>query len=509
MQSASTFSNTVIVLTEGAVKERIKDTQMKDYYEVNLIGMYIIVKTLQGLTLMWDQKTSVTVQLEAQFQGKVCGMCGNFDGMVSNDFTSRYQSLETSEVAFGNSWQVDSSCPGSTIMNPCSSNPFRQAWAQKHCSIIKSPTFASCHSKVNPVQFFEACVSDTCSCDTGGDCQCLCTAIAAYSSTCREAGICINWRSPEVCPVFCDFYNYDGHCTWHYKPCGDPCLRTCKNPQGNCDNHTNHLEGCYPRCSTVNPYYDEDQLKCVSALNCTSCQLGEKLCTEDLKDCLCCYNGKTFKLHEEVYNITDGLSCTAGICGLHGNIIHASVPCGTVPTALPYGTQNAAFSSSTKTTTTSSAPMNTTHVENSTSSATVNITMFVKPASPIATTTVTSAATPTHADTSGSSTTVLSTQPAINCYIVNHQEIIKHNNCTSTYLISIPSCEGHCGTSSIYSHETGTMTHKCSCCHETKTRSAEVDLLCVGGSSITYRYVYVEECSCTETECQANQSTIP
>ncbi|XP_078538909.1 mucin-5B-like [Lissotriton helveticus] len=582
------LQNTVIVLTEGVVKERIKDPQIKDIYQVNLLGMYIIVKTLHGLTLMWDQKTTVIVQLAAEFQGKVCGMCGNFDRMVSNDFKSRYQSLETSELAFGNSWQVDSFCPGSTILDPCSNNPFRQAWAQKQCSIIKSPMFASCHAKVNPVQYFEACVTDTCSCNSGGDCQCLCTAIAAYSSTCREVGICINWRSPEVCPVFCDFYNHDGHCMWHYKPCGDPCLRTCRNPQGKCDKHTNHLEGCYPHCSTENPYYD-DQLKCVSALNCTSCQLSEKLCTEDLKDCLCCYNGRTFKLHEEVYNITDGVSCTNGICGLDGNIIYASVPCSTVPTNFPSGTRNATISISTETTTMTSSTYTTlvvtsktsatehidsevpittfvrpasslkitmmtsattsTQAETSGSSAGVQITTFVSPAIYLKTTMVTSATTSTQAETSGSSaavkkqripgasvlrrvpikksnaTTTLpplyefeastieqtstGTQPATNCYIVNHQEIVEHNNCTSTYMISVPFCEGQCGTSSMYSHEAGAMRHKCFCCLETETRSAEVDLLCLDGSSLKYSYVYVEECSCTETQCQAFQPTLP
>ena len=33
----------------------------------------------------------------------------------------------------------------------------------------------------------------------GGDCECLCTAIAAYARACNEAGLCIPWRSNELC----------------------------------------------------------------------------------------------------------------------------------------------------------------------------------------------------------------------------------------------------------------------------------------------------------------------
>ena len=42
-------------------------------------------------------------------------------------------------------------------------------------------------------------MSDACACDSGGDCECFCTAVAAYAQACREAGVCVSWRSPDVC----------------------------------------------------------------------------------------------------------------------------------------------------------------------------------------------------------------------------------------------------------------------------------------------------------------------
>ena len=36
-------------------------------------------------------------------------------------------------------------------------------------------------------------------CDTGGDCECLCTSIANFAAACAHFGICVSWRSQNVC----------------------------------------------------------------------------------------------------------------------------------------------------------------------------------------------------------------------------------------------------------------------------------------------------------------------
>lgn len=43
--------------------------------------------------------------------------------------------------------------------------------------------------------------------------------------------------------LFCDYYNPDGECEWHYAPCGKPCMKTCRNPSGKCYNKLPPLEG--------------------------------------------------------------------------------------------------------------------------------------------------------------------------------------------------------------------------------------------------------------------------
>ncbi|KAM4723115.1 mucin-5B-like [Rhinophrynus dorsalis] len=265
------LKNTTIELFEGRVKETSRDNMIDPSYMIEVVGLFIVLKTNHGLTFMWDQKTTAIVQLSRSFEQHVCGLCGNFDGKASNDFTSSWRSLEENENVFADSWKVRQGCYSGARTEPCLENPSKYPWAQKHCSIIKSDVFTSCHEKIDPVAYYDACVSDACSCTDGGGCECLCTSIAAYSAACRKSNICIAWRTPEICPLFCDYYNKDGHCEWHYKPCGVPCMVTCKNPSGKCDSETQQLEGCYPECSTHRPYFDEDTKLCVPALNCTTC----------------------------------------------------------------------------------------------------------------------------------------------------------------------------------------------------------------------------------------------
>ncbi|KFO96722.1 hypothetical protein N300_06466, partial [Calypte anna] len=177
-------------------------------YTVRYMGMYLVIETTSGLILMWDKKTSIFIKLSPDFKGQVCGLCGNYDGNGINDFTTRSQSVVENVLEFGNSWKVSSTCPDAySIQEPCSTNPYRKSWSERQCSIINSNVFAACHSQVEPAQYYQACVTDACACDTGGDCDCFCTAVAAYAQACNEVGVCIAWRTPTICPLFCDYYN--------------------------------------------------------------------------------------------------------------------------------------------------------------------------------------------------------------------------------------------------------------------------------------------------------------
>nr|XP_028561325.1 mucin-5B-like [Podarcis muralis] len=328
-------------------------------YKIRYMGMYLVIEANNGLILLWDKKTSVFIKLRDDFKGQVCGLCGNYDGNGMNDFTTRSQSVVSDVLEFGNSWKVSPTCPeAKCTKDPCFKNPYRKSWAQKQCSIINSKAFAACHSQVEPTRYYEACVTDSCACDTGGDCECFCTAVAAYAQACSEFGVCISWRTPSFCPMFCDYYNDERECEWHYKPCGAPCMKTCRNPSGRCHYQLPGLEGCYPHCPADRPYFNEDEMTCVdvcgcyddqgnyhplgktfdSRKTCQSCTCTSKgiECNYDAKACYCYYEGKTYIYKDVIYNTTDGLGwCMIATCDVNGTIHRELFRCGGTTTISP------------------------------------------------------------------------------------------------------------------------------------------------------------------------------
>ncbi|XP_032380519.1 mucin-2 [Etheostoma spectabile] len=288
-------------------------------YRIRKVGLYVVVESAIGLTVMWDGKTTVRIILEPQHSGEVCGLCGNFDGDGQNDFTTQGQLVVSNPLEFANSWKVSSECPDVEInADPCGARPNRLHWAQKMCSIIIGKTFKECHNKVAPLPFYDNCVRDSCACDSGGDCECFCSAVAAYAQACNEASVCVAWRTPEICPVFCDYYNSPDECKWHYNPCHKPCYKTCLNPEEKCSKPLPNLEGCYPVCPEDKPIFDEET----------------GMCVEECSGCF--YNNTRYEEDEVIYNVTDNLGmCYYAICK-NSTVIHENKPCSstTVPTTI-------------------------------------------------------------------------------------------------------------------------------------------------------------------------------
>ncbi|XP_024604822.1 mucin-5B [Neophocaena asiaeorientalis asiaeorientalis] len=352
------LENYELILHEGSHKVVQRGPGGDLPYKIRYMGIYLAVETRSGMVVSWDQKTSVFIRLHQEYKGRVCGLCGNFDDNALNDFTTRSQSVVGDVLEFGNSWKFSPSCPDAQApKDPCTANPYRRSWAQKQCSIINAVPFSACHSQVDSTRYYEACVSDACACDSGGDRECFCTAVAAYAQACREAGVCTSWRTPDICPLFCDYYNPQGECEWHYQPCGDPCLRTCRNPRGHCLMDLPGTEGCYPKCPPSKPFFNEDQMKCVAqcegcydedgnyydagtrvptAENCWSCDCTSRglQCTYSPAACTCTYEGRTYAYGDVIYNTTDGLgACLIAICRDNGTIVRKAEECpGTTPT---------------------------------------------------------------------------------------------------------------------------------------------------------------------------------
>nr|XP_023651520.1 mucin-2-like isoform X2 [Paramormyrops kingsleyae] len=347
------LGRTEVMLADGKYEVMDLEEGPAVMYRVRTVGLYLIVESSIGIAVLWDRKTSVRIILEPEHMGAVCGLCGDFDGNGMNDFKTQSQLPVSSSLEFANSWKVSPFCPDAGAdLDPCILNPNRHNWAKLQCSIIKGRTFEVCHEKVDPQPYFDNCVMDSCACDTGGDCECFCTAVASYAQACNEAGVCVAWRTPDICPVFCDYYNSPDECEWHYSPCHVPCYKTCLNQNGTCDSALPKLEGCYPRCPPETPIFDEKNQMCVE--RCDGCYINgtefspgddvptDELCTSCVCDgyenitCVqkpgcCVYNGTEYKDNDVIYDVSDNMGmCYLAIC-INETVIFTETPCSPAP----------------------------------------------------------------------------------------------------------------------------------------------------------------------------------
>ncbi|XP_044537742.1 otogelin [Gracilinanus agilis] len=172
------------------------------------VGFFTLVHfPHEHITLLWDQRTMVHVQMGPQWQGMLAGLCGNFDLKTVNEMRTPENLELTNPQEFGNSWAAMECSDSSDPRDPCSLNPLREPFAKKECSILLSEVFENCHPVVDVTWFYSNCLTDTCGCSRGGDCECLCTSLSAYAHQCCQHGVAIDWRSPRLCPYDCDYFN--------------------------------------------------------------------------------------------------------------------------------------------------------------------------------------------------------------------------------------------------------------------------------------------------------------
>uniref|UniRef100_UPI00398E3CE9 mucin-2-like isoform X14 n=1 Tax=Pristiophorus japonicus TaxID=55135 RepID=UPI00398E3CE9 len=287
------------ILMDGRVVRAEKSGQTQctdDSYSLHTVGLYLILTFSNGITVIWDKRTRLSITLDPRWKKKVCGLCGNFNDDVSDDLTTKGNSLVTSTVKFGSSWKSSLSCSDTLNQTfPCDRNPYCLAWAQRKCSIMKDAVFQKCHKKVDPTPYYDACVQEACACDMEGKYLGFCTAVAVYAEVCNKAGVCIDWRTPDLCPVYCDYYNKPDECSWHYHPCGTLTTKTCSDHYIG-KKFSAVLEGCYAKCPESAPYLDENKMKCVNLSECTCYHNGKILqpgkgTRNDCEECEC-KNGK-------------------------------------------------------------------------------------------------------------------------------------------------------------------------------------------------------------------------
>ncbi|GJQ84810.1 Hml [Trypoxylus dichotomus] len=228
-----------------------------------------------GVAVFWDKKTWVYVKVNDRWRKNIAGLCGNYNNLPEDDL-HLYDARSNDDplLAFIDIWRVNQQCePTKPNVNTCDAD--RRKWAETSCKVLIEPTFAPCHGTVPVDSYYEACVTDSCKCDLGGDCECLCTAISAYAQMCNNYGIPINWRTQDLCPIQCSKNT-------EYTSCMTTCPpKTCETIQRNatydCEEEVLCTEGCGPKVLPPGQVYSDqnyDRPVPVEACNQKRCKDG-------------------------------------------------------------------------------------------------------------------------------------------------------------------------------------------------------------------------------------------
>ncbi|XP_015484705.1 otogelin-like protein isoform X2 [Parus major] len=200
--------DTEIYFSEPSEKQTLGAQENKSNYQLWKAGYYTVIHfPEQDITILWDKKTMMHVKVGPRWKGKLAGLCGNFDKYTSNDLTTSNNMEVRNAQVFGDSWVLGQCKSPNETLRPCEVHQSKFPYAKKECSILYSDLFAPCRNVIDVTSFIKNCHTDTCNCNLGGDCECLCTSIAAYAHKCCQQGAVIHWRSPLLCAYDCEYYN--------------------------------------------------------------------------------------------------------------------------------------------------------------------------------------------------------------------------------------------------------------------------------------------------------------
>uniref|UniRef100_W5M7M8 IgGFc-binding protein-like n=1 Tax=Lepisosteus oculatus TaxID=7918 RepID=W5M7M8_LEPOC len=228
-------------------------------------GRSVIINTDFGLTVRYDWEHYLVVTVPGSLAGKLCGLCGNFNGRQDDDFATPSGSQAPDAVALGRSWRASGAAGDGLCWDDCNGqcrrceHSFIKRWeGELFCGLltrIVDGPFRLCHSVIDPKIYLDNCVFDVCMAD--GYHHYLCRVLEVYAEVCQRAGIVVyDWRTLAKCPARCPENS-------HYELCGSACPATCGSP----DAPSKCSAPCVETC-TCNPGFVLSRGRCVPQARC-------------------------------------------------------------------------------------------------------------------------------------------------------------------------------------------------------------------------------------------------
>ncbi len=125
-------------------------------------GHSVTLKTALGAKIIWDGDSYAEISVSPTYKHKMCGLCGNYNGIENDDLTGRNGVLYLDSESFGETWRVgrrNGRCSRKPldlfpVFSPCTGSKKRQLRAQAKCSAFQNVAFSSCRDAVDVQPYF-------------------------------------------------------------------------------------------------------------------------------------------------------------------------------------------------------------------------------------------------------------------------------------------------------------------------------------------------------------------
>ncbi|KAJ8032422.1 IgGFc-binding protein [Holothuria leucospilota] len=154
-----------------------------------------------GLSVFFDQSHSAEIEVSTQLTGLTCGLCGTCSGNSTDEFRLPNGEYANSLEEFAASYRNNDGCETGLSENPCIADSNEYLFANDVCHLmIRNPgPFVSCFQMIDPMNYYNACVTDVCKTK---DVTFSCSSMTSYARECNRKRIRLkNWflESPH-CP---------------------------------------------------------------------------------------------------------------------------------------------------------------------------------------------------------------------------------------------------------------------------------------------------------------------
>ncbi|KAL8564312.1 hypothetical protein ACOMHN_004369 [Nucella lapillus] len=162
-------------------------------FSIRKMGTSVRLRTRIGVDIVWDGNSFLEVTVSSKFKNRLCGLCGNYNGLKSDDLVGGDGKFYTSGEELGHSWRIGSerACKSKPVVDTprplCERDSAVQHRAHRVCSVFFQHSLLPCRRVLHVQPYVRSCITDMCDCPVGR--YCACQALKAFLSHCHRAGV--------------------------------------------------------------------------------------------------------------------------------------------------------------------------------------------------------------------------------------------------------------------------------------------------------------------------------